>query len=77
MHNDGKVVAQRDLLRITFQAMELLESYYNGGYPVGSLATAVFRLVVQKSRRESAHARPFGGDFEHARILVVIFGQPT
>ena len=26
--------------------------------------TAVFRLVVQKSRRESAHVRPFGGDFE-------------
>ena len=26
--------------------------------------TAVFRLVVQKSRREFAHARPFGGDFE-------------
>ena len=26
--------------------------------------TAVFRLVVQKLRRESAHARPFGGDFE-------------
>ena len=26
--------------------------------------TAVFRLVVQKSRRESAHARTFGGDFE-------------
>ena len=25
--------------------------------------TAVFRLVVQKSRRESTHARPFGGDF--------------
>ena len=30
--------------------------------------TAVFRLVVQKLRRESAHARPFGGDFE-LRIL--------
>ena len=26
--------------------------------------TAVFRLVVQKLRRESTHARPFGGDFE-------------
>ena len=26
--------------------------------------TAVFRLLVQKSRRESTHARPFGGDFE-------------
>ena len=26
--------------------------------------TGVFRLVVQKLRRESAHARPFGGDFE-------------
>ena len=25
--------------------------------------TAVFRLVVQKLRRESAHARTFGGDF--------------
>ena len=24
----------------------------------------VFRLVVQKLRRESTHARPFGGDFE-------------
>ena len=35
VHNDGKKlkrVAQRDLLRITstFQAMKLLESYYNG-----------------------------------------------
>ena len=26
--------------------------------------TAVFRLVVQKSRRESAHARTFGGDLK-------------
>ena len=26
--------------------------------------TGVFQLVVQKSRRESAHARPFGGTFE-------------
>ena len=26
--------------------------------------TAVFRLVVQKSRRESTHAHSFGGDFE-------------
>ena len=26
--------------------------------------TGIFRLVVQKLRRESAHARPFGGDFE-------------
>ena len=27
-------------------------------------ATGIFQLVVQKSRRESAHARPFGGNFE-------------
>ena len=40
--------------------------------------TAVFRLVVQKSRQESAHARSFGGDFElKGWILVAIFGQPT
>ena len=26
--------------------------------------TGIFQLVVQKSRRESAHARPFGGNFE-------------
>ena len=46
------------------------------------VSTPDFRSLVQKSRRESAHAHTFGGDFlfekfAHARVLVAIFGQAT
>ena len=44
---------------------------------VTQLCTGNFKSVVQKSRRESAHARTFGEIFAHALILVTIFGQRT
>ena len=33
-------------------------------FPVQDSSTAVFRLVVQKLRRETAHAHTFDGDFD-------------
>ena len=57
LHSNLKCLALCGVLQATayFQKQYVQPEKYS---------TAVFSLVVQKSRRESAHARTFGGDFE-------------
>ena len=54
-HDNGWTVCRS--VSVTVSASTAHMQVSNPGYVV---YTAVFRLVVQKSRRESMHAHPFG-----------------